>query len=397
MAKNIRAERLIKLPPYLFADFDRKRKEVQDKGGDIIDLSIGDPDLLLSPRLKQYLIEALDETNIHRYPPYKGINLFRSAISRRYKRKDISIDPEKEVWSLIGSKEGISHLIMAVVNPGDFVLLPNPGYPAYRSAIILAGGIPVDMPLLKENDCLPNLKSIKPSVARKTKLILLNYPNNPTAADAPKEFYEDVVRFAKKYSILVCQDAAYNEIYYNSPPVSFLSVKGAKDIGIEIGSFSKTFSIAGWRIGWAVGNREIISALGHIKTNIDSGVFMALQQAVARMFTEKLSLTEADVQKTRDIYKHRRNITIKGLKEIGLAPEIPQATFYVWLPLPQGWNSSMEFSEYLLTKLFIHTTPGVGFGKYGEGYIRLSLTSPEDLLLKALKRLRNNRVIICKL
>ncbi|MFH1232013.1 MAG: aminotransferase class I/II-fold pyridoxal phosphate-dependent enzyme [Planctomycetota bacterium] len=388
--KNIRADRLIKLPPYMFADFDRKRDAVKDKGGDLIDLSVGDPDLLPSPRLQRHLIEALKEPNIHRYPPYKGIRDFCKAISFWYKEKDIRIDSANEVWSLIGSKEGIVHLIIALVNPGEFVLLPNPCFPCYRSAVILAGGIPVDMPLYQENKFLPDLKSIKPSIARKTKLMLLNYPHNPTSADAPKDFYVEVIKFAKKYNIAVCQDAAYSEIYFNNiPPVSFLSVKGAKEVGIEINSFSKTLNIAGWRIGWAAGNRQIIEALGQIKMNTDSGVFMAIQRAVARVLTENISQTKAELHKTINIYKHRRDLVIKGLRDIGFNPMIPETTFYIWLPLPPKWNSSLEFSEYLLTKLFIHTTPGVGFGKYGEGYIRISLTSPESKLLKAIKRLRN--------
>jgi LL-diaminopimelate aminotransferase len=387
--KNIRAERLIKLPPYMFADFDRKRDAVKDKGGDLIDLSVGDPDILPSLRLQRYLKEALNEPNIHRYPPYKGIRDFCKAISAWYKQKDIQIDSTNEVWSLIGSKEGIVHLIIALVNPGERVLLPNPCFPCYRSAVILAGGIPVDMPLHKENNFLPDLKLIKPSIARKTKLMVLNYPHNPTSADAPEYFYEEVVRFAKKYNIAVCQDAAYSEIYFNTPPVSFLSVKGAKEVGIEINSFSKMFSIAGWRIGWAAGNKQMIEALGQIKMNIDSGAFMAIQRAVARTLTENISQTKAELQQIRDTYKHRRNLVIKGLREIGFNPMIPEATFYIWLPLPPKWNSSLKFSEYLLTKFFIHTTPGAGFGKHGEGYIRISLTSPESMLLKAIKRLRN--------
>lgn len=377
------------MPPYLFAALDRKRNEVRNKGGDLIDLSIGDPDIPPSPRLKRYLKEALNEPDVHRYPPYKGTNDLCRAISLWYKEKDIQIDSTNEIWALLGSKEGLVHLVMALVNPGEVVLLPNPGYPCYRSAVTLAGAIAVDMPLYKENNFLPDLKSIKPSIARRTKLMLLNYPHNPTTADAPEDFYKDVVQFARKYNIIVCQDAAYSEIYFNAPPVSFLSVKGAKEVGIEINSFSKMLNIAGWRIGWAAGNRQIIEALGHIKMNIDSGAFVAIQRALAKILTENISQTKIEVQKTRDIYKHRRDLVIKGLTEIGFNPLIPETTFYIWLPLPFKWDSSLKFSEYLLTKFFIHTTPGMGFGKYGEGYIRISLTSPEPMLLKAIKRLRN--------
>jgi LL-diaminopimelate aminotransferase len=385
--KNIKAERLVKLPPYMFADFDHKRDQVKAKCNDLIDLSVGDPDIPPSARLKGYFKEALNEPNIHRYPPYKGTRAFCRAISDWHKGKNISINPDKEIWSLIGSKEGLVHLVMALVNPGEAVLLPNPYFPCYLSAIIMAGGIPVDMPLLRENNFLPDLKSIKPSVAKRTKLMILNYPNNPTSADAPKEFYEEAIWFAKKYNIVICQDAAYSEMYFNKPAVSLLSIKGAKDVAVELNSFSKMLNIAGWRIGWAAGNQQIIEALGQIKMNIDSGIFMAIQRAVTRMLTENVRQTQKEVSQIRETYKRRQDIIIEGLTRIGLDPIVPDATCFIWLPMPKGWNSSVEFCEYLLTKLHIHTTPGIGFGKYGEGYIRISLTSPESVLLQAVKRL----------
>jgi len=371
----------------MFADFDHKRDQVKAKCNDLIDLSVGDPDIPPSIRLKKYLKEALNEPDIHRYPPYKGTRDFCQAIASWHKKKNIRINPDKEIWSLIGSKEGLVHLIMALVNPGEAVLLPNPYFPCYLSAIIMAGGIPVDMPLLRENNFLPNLKLIKPSLAKKTKLMLLNYPNNPTSADAPKEFYEDAVRFAKKYDIIICQDAAYNQMYFNKPSISLLSIKGAKDVAVELNSFSKVFNIAGWRIGWAAGNQQIIEALGQIKMNTDSGVFLAIQRAVTRMLTENTNQTEKEIAQTREIYKRRQNIMVRGLSRIGFDPIVPDATCFIWLPLPRGWKSSLEFCEYLLTKLHIHTTPGVGFGEYGEGYIRISLTSPDSILLQAIKRL----------
>jgi LL-diaminopimelate aminotransferase len=370
----------------MFADFDHKRDRVKATCNDLIDLSVGDPDIPPSARLKRYFMEALNEPNIHRYPPYKGTRAFCQAISDWHKGKNISIDPDKEVWSLIGSKEGLVHLIMALVNPGEVVLLPNPYFPCYLSAIIMAGGIPVDMPLLRENNFLPDLKSIKPAVAKRTKLMLLNYPNNPTSADAPREFYEEAVRFARKYNIVICQDAAYSEMYFNKPAVSLLSIKGAKDVAVELNSFSKMLNIAGWRIGWAAGNNQVIEALGQIKTNIDSGIFMAIQRAVTRMLLENISQTQAEVAQIRETYKRRQDIMVQGLVRIGLDPIIPDATCFIWLPLPKGWKSSMEFCEYLLTKLHIHTTPGIGFGKYGEGYIRISTTSPESVLHQAIKR-----------
>lgn len=384
--KNVKAERLVKLPPYMFADFDHKRDIVKAKCNDLIDLSVGDPDIPPSARLKGYFREALNEPNIHRYPPYKGTRAFCQAISGWHKQKGIVINPDNEVWSLLGSKEGLVHLIMALVDPGEVVLLPNPYFPCYLSAIIMAGGVPVDMPLLRENNFLPDLKSIKPSVAKRAKLMLLNYPNNPTSADAPREFYEEAVRFAKKYNIIICQDAAYSEMYFHKPAVSILSIKGAKDVAVEMNSFSKVFNIAGWRIGWAAGNSQVIQALGQIKMNIDSGAFMAIQLAVTKMLTENTGQTRKEIAQIRDVYKHRQNIMVKGLRRIWLDPIAPDATCFIWLPLPRGWKSSLEFCEYLLAKLHIHTTPGIGFGKYGEGYIRVSLTSPESVLLQAIKR-----------
>ncbi|MEW6026676.1 MAG: aminotransferase class I/II-fold pyridoxal phosphate-dependent enzyme [Planctomycetota bacterium] len=417
--KNIKAERLLKLPPYMFADFDHKRDLVKAKCNDLIDLSVGDPDIPPSARLKRYFCEALDEPNIHRYPPYKGTRQFCHAIAHWYKQKGIRINPDNEALCLLGSKEGLSHLVMALVNPGQAVLLPNPYFPSYLSAIIMSGGIPVDMPLLKENDFLPDLKAIKPSVARRAKLMLLNYPNNPTSADAPEEFYEEAVWFARKYGIVICQDAAYQEMYFKRPAASILSIKGAKDVAIETNSFSKIFNIAGWRIGWAAGNSSVIQALGQIKMNIDSGAFIAIQRAVSRMFLENTNATQKEIAQTRAAYKHRQDIMVRGLRQIGLDPVAPDGTCFIWLPLPKRWsanggsppegvapqgeprlrrdarpndgasggNSSLEFCEYLLTKLHIHTTPGIGFGKYGEGYIRISLTSPESVLQQAIKRM----------
>jgi LL-diaminopimelate aminotransferase len=386
MTKNIKAERLLKLPSYMFAEFDRKRDEVKARCNDLIDLSIGDPDLQPATRLKRYLKEALNNPGLHRYPPYKGTRAFCQAVSQWHRRKNIAIDPDSEIWSLIGSKEGIVHLIMALVNPGEAVLLPDPYFPCYLSAIIMAGGIPVHMPLLRENNFLPDLNSIKPSLAKKAKLMLLNYPNNPTSADAPKEFYQEAVRFAKKYGLVICQDAAYQEIYSGRPAVSILQVKGAKDVAVEMNSFSKTLNIAGWRIGWAAGNKRIIEALAQIKTNTDSGVFMALQQAVTRMLTENFSRTQAEIARTRAVYRRRQNIVLAGLRRIGLNPITPDATCFIWLPLPHGWRSSLDFCEHLLAKFHVHTTPGLGFGKYGEGYIRISLTSPDSILRQAVKR-----------
>ncbi|MFA5793772.1 MAG: aminotransferase class I/II-fold pyridoxal phosphate-dependent enzyme [Candidatus Brocadiia bacterium] len=381
--KDILAKRVKALPPYFFEALDRKKQAIISKGKDLIDLSVGDPDLMPARPLIDALKSALDNPFVHRYPPYKGTRPFCQALANWYKAKGVTVDPDKEIWSLIGSKEGFVHLIWAVVDPGDIVLTTDPCFPAYRSAIILSGGRIAAMPLKSENNFLPDLSAVKPDIARKTKLLLLNYPNNPTTADAPREFYQDVVRFAKKYNIIVCQDAAYSEMYFNQPPVSFLSIPGAKDIGIEINSFSKMFSIAGWRAGWAAGNRDIIKALGRIKTNIDSGLFTAIQKALTAGLKEPDKIAgAADIRKR---YQLRRNIFIRGLKEMGFDPIIPDTTFYIWLPLPPG-TSSMDFAGRLLSKAYVHTTPGIGFGPHGEGYLRISLTAPEERLKEAIAR-----------
>lgn len=381
--KEILARRLKALPPYIFEALDRKRNAIKAQGKDLIDLSVGDPDLMPAKPLRQLLKAAIDETMVHRYPPYRGTKEFCQGISEWYRNKGAVINPATDVWALIGSKEGIAHLIWAVINPGDIVLVPDPCYPAYRSAIILSGGRIVNMPLPESNGFLPDLNNIGPDIARRAKLMILNYPNNPTSADAPKEFYQDVIRFAKRYNIIVCQDAAYNEIYYDRPPVSFLSVPGAKDVGIEINSFSKMFSIAGWRVGWAAGNPDIVKALGQIKTNIDSGVFVAIQQAVAEALKNPNKI--AGIPDIRKVYRRRRDIVLDGLYQLGFNPIYPANTFYIWVPLPAG-AKSIDFSAKLLEKTYIHTTPGIGFGKLGEGYIRISLTTSEARLKEAIKR-----------
>ncbi|MBI4713165.1 MAG: aminotransferase class I/II-fold pyridoxal phosphate-dependent enzyme, partial [Planctomycetes bacterium] len=319
--KDFVAGRLKHLPPYIFDALDHKRKAIQKQGKDLIDLSVGDPDIMPNRPLIQLLKSALDEPAVHRYPPYKGTEEMLQTIAGWYKKKSAQVNSATEIWTLIGSKEGIAHLIWATVNPGDIVLVPDPCYPAYRSAIILAGGKIVSMPLHRQNGFLPNLSAIKPAIAKKAKLMMLNYPSNPTSADAPKEFYQDVVRFAKKYGIIVCQDAAYSEIYYDKPPVSFLSVPGAKEVGVEINSFSKTFSIAGWRMGWAAGNADIIKALGRVKTNIDSGAFVALQNALCQALKHPDKI--GGLAKIRQTYQKRRDIIIQGLREIVLDPIIP--------------------------------------------------------------------------
>lgn len=373
------AERIKKLPPYLFAEIDRLKEEQVARGVDVIDLGVGDPDIQTPLHIVEKMIEAVRDPSNHRYPTYFGMLDFRRAVADWYKRRfGVSLDPEKEVISLIGSKEGIAHIPLALVDPGDVALVPDPGYPVYRVSILFAGGEPYVMPLRRQCDFLPDLSEIPRHIAERAKLMFINYPNNPTTAVAGKDFFRDVVRFAEKYGIVVCHDAAYSEIYFEEPPVSFLQIDGAKDVGIEFHSLSKTYNMTGWRIGFAVGNADIIKALGHVKTNIDSGVFQAIQKAAIAA----LNSEDDAVKLNRDIYRRRRDIFINGLKKAGIDVFYPKATFYIWAHVPSGYTST-EFALNLLRKSGIVATPGVGFGSFGEGFIRFSLTISEDRLKEA--------------
>lgn len=378
------ARRVRSLPPYLFAEIDRQKARLRKKGKDIIDLSVGDPDIEPPLFMIRALKKALTLPGVHRYPPYQGTTEFRETIARWYaKNLKVKIDPVKEVWSLIGSKEGIAHLTLALVNPGELVLVPDPCFPMYHSSILFAGGRAHSMPLRQENGFLPDLSAIKPSVARKAKLMFLNYPNNPTGAVATRRFYSDVVKFAKKYNIIVCQDSAYSEIYYGPRPVSFLEIPGAKEVGVETRSFTKMFNIAGWRVGWVAGRAEVVRAVGQLKTNLDSGLFVAFQKACC------LALKEGNpaVRKICKVYQERRDILVDGLNSLGWKIKKPQATFYLWVEVP-GDFTSIELCERLLNKHYISTMPGIGFGPQGEGYIRFALTQDKKRIKQAIERLK---------
>ncbi len=379
-----RAERLKKLPPYLFKELDRKKEEALKKGADLIDLGVGDPDLPTPDPVVSALKKAAEDPENHRYPSYAGMIHFRKAVSDWYERRfDVRLDPEKEVITLIGSKEGIAHFPLAFVNPEDIVLVPSPAYPVYRIATIFSGGIPYIMPLTEENSFLPDLGKIPKEVAEKAKIMFLNYPNNPTSAIADDSFFKDVIRFAKKYEIIVCHDFAYSEITYDGyRPKSFLQFDGAKDIGIEFHSLSKTYNMTGWRIGFAVGNSSLIEALLAVKSNIDSGVFQAVQVAGI----EALRLERSWIEKTVEVYKKRRDIMVSALNQAGLSLKPPKATFYLWVKVPEGY-SSVKFAEYLLEKASVLVTPGNGFGEEGEGYIRISLT--QKRIQEAAERIRS--------
>jgi len=381
------ADRIKALPPYLFAELDKRKQQLKQKGLDLIDLSIGDPDLETPQPIVEKMYEELQNPINHHYPDYEGLFEFREAVALWYERRfGVSLDPSREVMALIGSKEGIAHFPLAFVNPGDYVLVPDPGYPVYRASTILAGGIPYFMPLKEERAFLPDLRDIPSEIAKRSKLMFLNYPNNPTGATATRKFFREVVAFAEDYDLIVAHDLAYSELYFDEPPTSFLAVEGAKEIGIEFHSLSKTFRMTGWRIGFAVGNAHLIQGLGKVKTNVDSGVFCAIQRTAIWALQGNV---DEEVRKWQMILKKRRDLMANGLKELGFSPFVPQATFYLWLKVPEGYTS-VSFADKLL-EVGIVVTPGSGFGQNGEGYIRMALTVSEDRLKEALNRLKNLR------
>jgi LL-diaminopimelate aminotransferase len=383
-----KAERLKKLPPYLFKEIDQKKEEVKKRGVDIIDLGVGDPDLPTPPHIVEALKKAAEDPQNHRYPSYSGMNLFRDKVAEWYKKRfGVDLEPEKEVLTLIGSKEGIAHLPLAFVNPFDLVLVPSPAYPVYKIGTIFAGGEPFAMPLLKENGFLPDFEEIPEEVLKKAKLLFINYPNNPTAAVADTEFFKRAVELGRKYNILICHDLAYSEMCFDGyRPSSILEIPHAKEVAIEFHSLSKTYNMTGWRIGFAVGNQEAIAGLGAIKSNVDSGAFQAVQFA-------GIAALEGDqscVEEMRAIYTKRRDIMVSGLRSLGFSLDTPKATFYLWVEVPQGFGSA-EFAKLLLEKAGIVVTPGNGFGEPGEGFFRIALTQKEDRLNQALERLSKIR------
>ncbi len=380
-----RAERIKNLPPYLFASIDKMKQEAIKKGIDIINLGIGDPDIPTPPNIVKRLQEAVKNEKYHQYPSYEGLLIFRQAVADWYKNRfNVKLNPEDEVLTLIGSKEGIGHFPFAYINSGDIALVPSPAYPVYSAGTLFAGGQPFIMPLKKENNFLPDLDAIPKDIAKKAKLMFINYPNNPTSAIAEKDFYNRVIDFAVKNNIIVAHDAAYSEIYFdNYKPMSFLEVDGAKEVGIEFHSLSKTYNMTGWRIGFAVGNKEIISALGKVKSNLDSGVFEVVQEAGI----EALTCDQSIVADIRKVYQERRDILVAGLRSLGIEFEIPKATFYVWLRTPKGFTSA-DYTAHLLNKAGIVTTPGNGFGEDGEGYVRIALTVKKERMLEAIERMR---------
>lgn len=377
------SDRLSKLPPYLFLEIDRAKRKALESGKDIIDMGIGDPDLPTPAPIIDALNAASRDPKNHRYALDSGLPEFRRAIAHWYQNRfGVVLDPDREILPLIGSKEGIGHFPLAFVNPGDCVLVPEPGYPVYQSSTWFAGGECVYMSLLEENHYLPDFQQIPASILPRVKMMFLNYPNNPTGATASRDFFEKAIRFADHHQIILCHDAAYTEIYYDERPHSLLEFEGGKEIGVEFHSLSKTYNMTGWRIGFAVGNAKFIQGLAKIKSNLDSGIFYAIQWAGVRA----LQMTDGDRRGLLDTYRERRDVLVEGLKRAGWKIQNPKASFYVWTRIPER-SDSKAFALRLLDETGIIATPGIGFGKSGEGYIRFSLTLPVTRIREAITRL----------
>ncbi len=381
------AQRLQNLPPYLFAEIDRRKRAAIAAGRDVIDFGVGDPEQPTYAYIRERMRRAIDDPANHRYPLGGGSPAFRRAIAAFFERRyGVSLSPEREILALLGSKEGLGHLTLAVVNPGETVLIPDPGYPVYHSSTLFAGGTPHAMPLTESRAWLPELESIPASVARAAKLMYLNYPNNPTGAMAPREFFERAVAFARKHEIILAHDAAYNDMYFDEGdrPLSVLQIEGAKDVAVELHSLSKTFNMTGWRVGFAVGNADVLAALAKIKANLDSGVFGAIQESAIEAYA---GMHRPELGEVRALYRQRAGIMADGLGELGFRVAPPRATFYIWAGLPAGVRS-MTGAARLLDEADIVCVPGVGFGAGGDGFIRFAMTVDTDRTRAAVDRMR---------
>ena len=379
------AQRVEQLPPYLFARISQLIAQKRAEGVDVISLGIGDPDVPTPEYLLDVLRKATADPANHRYPESDGLPQFRQAIARWYQtRHGVTLDPDKEVVPLIGSKEGIAHLPLCLIDPGDTALITDPGYPVYEVATMFAGGITVKVPLREEDGWLPRLDEIPPETARAAKVIWLNYPNNPTGAIADRAFYERAVAWAKQYDVVIAHDLAYADVAYDGyVPMSILEIDGAKDVALEFNSLSKSFNMTGWRLGMAVGNATLVNALTRVKTNMDSGIPQAIQQ----MAIAALDDPRDTIIRHNEIYSKRRDRAIAVLRQLGLRIEPPKASLYIWARLPEGERSSGEFAARLIDATGVVVTPGASYGPAGEGYIRISLTTPDDRLDEALSRL----------
>ena len=385
MSKTVAgAKRLGRIPPYLFAEIDRKVQEKKRAGVDVISLGIGDPDLPTPGRIVSVLQETAADPSNHRYPSYFGLADLRESIARWYsERSGVELDPSSEILPTLGSKDGISHAPLALVDPGDVVLAPDPGYTVYMTGAIMAGADPYVMPLTEANHWLPDLDAIPEDVARRARLMWLNYPNNPTAATADRDFLVRAVDFCRRHDIVLCHDAPYSEIAFEGyRPLTLFEIPGAKEIGLEFHSLSKTYNMTGWRIGWVCGRADLIGLIGQLKTNIDSGIFQAVQWAAI----EALNGGEEETHAANTVYLRRHRLVAETLNKLGWSIKPPRATFYVWAPVPQGYDS-IRFASHVLDKVGVNITPGVGFGPHGEGYFRLSVTAPDARLQEAMTRM----------
>ncbi len=378
------ANRVQQLPPYLFVEISRKIAAKRAEGKRVVSFGIGDPDVPTPTPVLERLAEASRDLPNHRYPETEGLPEFRRAVADWYGRRfGAALDPATEVMSLIGAKEGIGHIALGLLDPGDIALQPDPGYPVYNVGTLFAGAEPHWMPLLEENGWLPDLDAIPAAVAERARVLWINYPNNPTGAVAPLEFFERAVAFAKLHDIVLLHDACYTEVAYDGyRPVSMLQVPGAKDVGIEFHSLSKSYNMTGWRLGMAAGNPEVIRALFLVKSNIDSGVAQAVQQ----MGVRALETPDEDVDLRNQRYQVRRDRVIDALAGLGLRVTPPKASLYVWAPVPPG-HTSATFATAILDDLDIVVTPGSSYGVHGEGYIRLSLTLADEDLDEGVRRL----------
>ncbi|CAN5138283.1 LL-diaminopimelate aminotransferase [soil metagenome] len=376
------AARIRELPPYLFAELDRKVAAKRAEGADVISLGVGDPDLPTPSHVVEALRRAAGDPATHRYPSYFGLPAFRDAIAVWYQQRfGVELHADHEVLPLIGSKEGLAHLSLAIIDPAGEALVPDPGYPVYAASTVLAGGRPVPMPLTAESGFLPNLQDLRPSLDARA--LWLNYPSNPTAAVADLEFFASAVAFAREHDLLLCHDAAYAEITFDGYVApSVLQVPGAREVAIEFGSLSKTYNMTGWRVGYAVGNREAIAALSALKTNLDSGIFDAVQHAAVAALSGPQDHAEA----MRAVYQKRRDVVVSAFRDLGVSLEPPLGSIYVWVPTPGG-RSSAEYAGELLNEAAVVVAPGTGYGDRGEGYIRISLTVSDDRLEEAMERI----------
>lgn len=383
------SQRMKSIPPYVFAEIDKKRQAAVARGVDVINLGIGDPDEPTPPHIVEAMHKALDNPANHHYPPFGGMKEYKQAAAAWVdKRFGVKVDPDTEVTSLIGSKEGLHNTIMAFVDRGDVALVPDPAYPVYKTSTILAGGEPYFMPLKPENNFLPDLDAIPAAVAEKAKILLINYPNNPTAGIADKTFFEKAVAFARKHDLLLCHDLSYSEMTfdgYKAP--SILEIPGAKDVTMELHTLSKTYNMTGWRIGFAIGNPLAVKTLGSIKSNVDTDIFRAIQLAAIAAFTGPTT----HIEHCNKLYVERRDLAVKRLKELGWDVKPNKATFYMWLPVPKGMTSA-DFSGLMLDGPGIVVPPGTAYGPGGEGFFRMSLCTNKDRLSEAFDRMAKHSI-----